>query len=198
MRRAPRDQVAEWCEAYFYEFGLHSHVLWQHEVANVTTVKPMLHKVTINTWVDQVRTEVTMTVFTRSVLVCTGDNYYSYVPHFEGQESASFPIKHNLDIRDANEIPTSGVVIIGAGPSAMDMVQEACLTRGGTDVQLVHRTPHWGAPDTWWPWMWQFGFSELHFLRIMFKMLPIFVVDTIAFYVCVLWTWYYQIPEWCE
>ena len=203
-RRAPRDQVAEFCRAYHDEFGLGEHVLWQHEVIHVEMVKPMLHKVEIKPCSEALTRSASFTVFTRSVLVCTyvslslslkmdfaahsterGDNYYKHVATFPGQETATFPIKHNLDIREASEIPQSNVVIIGAGPSAMDMVQEACITRGATDVHLVTRSTHWyvwltallvglsllrifnvrGAPDGWWPWMWQWHLGSNNFLK---------------------------------
>lgn len=69
-------------------------------------------------------------------------------PHlatFPGQETATFPIKHNNDVRHAGELPDSDLVVIGAGPSAMDIVQEACVTRNTTNVHMVQRTSHWYA-----------------------------------------------------
>ena len=65
------------------------------------------------------------------------------MPKFPGQETATFPIKHNNDIRDPKEIPLSDVVIVGAGPSAMDMIQQSCLTQEGSNIHLVARSPHW-------------------------------------------------------
>ena len=71
QRRASRDQVAEFCEAYFQEFKLKEHVLWQHDVAHVEMVKPMLHKVELRPFVEGLEKPVSRTVYTRSVLVCT-------------------------------------------------------------------------------------------------------------------------------
>lgn len=70
-RRAPRDQVADFCDAYVEEFGLREHVLWQHDVSAVEMVKPMLHKVTIKPFTGHVAHPMDLVVFTRSVLVCT-------------------------------------------------------------------------------------------------------------------------------
>lgn len=75
QRRASRDQVAEFCEAYFQEFHLKQHVLWQHDVTHVEMVKPMLHKVDLSPLVEGLEKSVSRTVYTRSVLVCT----YAYI-----------------------------------------------------------------------------------------------------------------------
>jgi cation diffusion facilitator CzcD-associated flavoprotein CzcO len=71
QRRAPRDQIAEWCEAYVQEFALHDHILWQHDVVSVEMVKPMLHRVVIKPFVGDLEKPINVTVFTRAVLVCT-------------------------------------------------------------------------------------------------------------------------------
>jgi hypothetical protein len=71
QRRAKRDQVAEFCDAYFTEFDLHDHVIWEHDVAHVEMVKPMLHKVVIRPFGKEIAAGSSQTVYTRSVLVCT-------------------------------------------------------------------------------------------------------------------------------
>lgn len=73
----------------------------------------------------------------------SGHNILPYVPKLPGQETATFPIKHNNEIRESSEIPDSDVIVIGAGPSAMDMVQEACLAQKATNVHVVARIAHW-------------------------------------------------------
>ena len=113
-----------------------------------------------------------------------------------GQETATFPIKHNNDIREASEIPKSDIIVIGAGPSAMDMVQEACITQGATNVHVVARIAHWGAPDMWWPLLHRYGWSELYILGIFYYWLPIFVADAILYYIGVIWALWHGIPEW--
>jgi hypothetical protein len=143
-----------------------------------------------------------------------GHNIHKYVPQLPGQETATFPIKHNNEIRDPSELPTSDIIVIGAGPSAMDMVQEACITQKATNVHVVARIAHWyddpppansehsancqirGAPDMWWPWMWQFGWSELHLLRVLYRILPLYVVDALLYYLNLIWAIVHGIPEW--
>ncbi|KAJ5689988.1 hypothetical protein N7462_004380 [Penicillium macrosclerotiorum] len=195
-RRASRDQIAEFCHAYFKEFDLKDHVLWQHDVAKVEMVKPMLHQVTLRPFVDGLESPVSQTIYTRSVLVCTGHNMEPYMPEFLGQETAKFPIKHNNNIRDAKELPESDILVVGAGPSALDIIQEACITQDAKDVHLVARSAHWGTPDLWWPWLWHLGWTELHLMRVLYRVMPIFVVDTIFYYIHLIWALIQGVPEW--
>ncbi|KAJ5544296.1 hypothetical protein N7513_007107 [Penicillium frequentans] len=196
QRRASRDQVAEFCEAYFQEFHLKQHVLWQHNVTHVEMVKPMLHKVDLSPLVEGLEKSVSRTVYTRSVLLCTGHNMFPYMPKFPGQETATFPIIHNNNIREAKDIPTSDVLIVGAGPSAMDIIQQACLNQNATNVHVVARSPHWGAPDMWWPSLWRFGWTDLHLCRVLYRVLPIFVVDSILYFIHFIWALIQGVPEW--
>jgi hypothetical protein len=53
-----------------------------------------------------------------------------------------------------------------------------------------------GAPDMWWPWMWQFGWSELHLLRVLYRILPLYVVDALLYYLNLIWAIVHGIPEW--
>ena len=76
-------------------------------------------------------------------MFCSGHNALEHVPRLPGQETATFPIRHNNTIKDPSELPTSDLLILGAGPSAMDIVQEACITQGTKNVHMVVRQPHW-------------------------------------------------------
>lgn len=48
----------------------------------------------------------------------------------------------------------------------------------------------------WWPWMWKHGWSELHVLRVLYRLLPIFVVDTFLYCVTLIWAILHGVPEW--
>ncbi|KAJ5171723.1 hypothetical protein N7492_004316 [Penicillium capsulatum] len=121
---------------------------------------------------------------------------YPYMPVLPGVETATFPIRHNNDIHDTTQLPTSDIVVIGAGPSAMDIVQEACVTHKATNVHLVARSAHWGAPDMWWPWLWRLGWTELHLFRVLCRILPLFYVDTIMHLIHLFWAIFHGVPEW--
>lgn len=51
-------------------------------------------------------------------------------------------------------------------------------------------------PDQWFPWMWKFGWSELHVLRVLYGLLPVFVVDTILYIISMFWAYWHGVPEW--
>lgn len=73
----------------------------------------------------------------------SGHNIVPYIPKFKGMETATFPIRHNNHIREIEEMPEKGIIIIGAGPSALDIVQ-AGIQRGAKDITIVARVAHYG------------------------------------------------------
>ncbi len=44
--------------------------------------------------------------------------------------------------------------------------------------------------------MWQFEWSELHLLRILYRRLPLCVVDALLYYLKLIWAIVHGIPEW--
>lgn len=44
--------------------------------------------------------------------------------------------------------------------------------------------------------MWQFGWTELHLLRVLYRVLPMYVVDAIMYLVSLVWAILHGIPEW--
>jgi cation diffusion facilitator CzcD-associated flavoprotein CzcO len=135
----------------------------------------------------------------------TGLENRPYIPKFEGAETATFPIKHNWDIRSADDLPASDVLIIGGGPSSMDIAQEAALTRGAKNVTLATRKPHLGLPDQWVPlmpwnfgakWFWSHNITEIRVLFKLYMMFPAGFVDWLVGLWSSWWASRYSIPEW--
>lgn len=127
------------------------------------------------------------------------------IPKFEGIETATFPIKHNLEIRTANDLPSSDILIIGGGPSSMDIAQEAAITRGAKNVTLATRKPHLGLPDKWGPlipwglgakWMWTKNITEIRVLFKLYRTFPTAFVDWLVNWWSYFWAQRYDIPEW--
>jgi cation diffusion facilitator CzcD-associated flavoprotein CzcO len=128
-----------------------------------------------------------------------------FIPKFEGSETATFPIKHNWDIRSADDLPDSDILIIGGGPSSMDIAQEASITRGAKNVVLATRKPHLGLPDKWGPllpwntgakWLWDQSLTEIRVLFKLYRMFPVSLVDWLVNYWSSMWARRYSIPEW--
>lgn len=53
-----------------------------------------------------------------------------------------------------------------------------------------------GAPDMWWPSLWKFGWTDLHLCRVLYRILPIFVVDSILYFIHFIWALIQGVPEW--
>jgi hypothetical protein len=140
-----------------------------------------------------------------SFWLTVGLENYPSIPKFEGIETATFPIKHNWDIRSADDLPGEDILIVGGGPSSMDMAEEASITRRATNVTLATRKPHLGLPDKWGPllpwsfgakWLWDRSITELRVLFNLYRIFPALFVDWLVCYWSAMWARKYGIPEW--
>src|SRR5579862_3288559 len=127
------------------------------------------------------------------------------IPKFEGIETATFPIKHNWDIRSSDDLPSEDILIVGGGPSSMDIAEEAAITKGAKNVTLATRKPHLGLPDKWGPllpwafgarWLWDRSFTEIRVLFKLYRIFPAFFVDWLVGIWSSMWARRYCIPEW--
>jgi len=184
-RRASADAVCQWVQRYVDRWELKESIKFRTEV--VTCVEKL------DGWhvlLRDLESGDEYAYLAKSVLVCTGLENLPKMAKLPGSETATMPIVHNLSIRDKSELPDREVLIIGAGPSSMDIIQEAC--RNGTKkVVALHRKAHLGMPDS-------FGIQEMKFLRFMFQTLrlPNFVVAFVINTLSLLWTLINGIPSW--
>jgi len=120
-------------------------------------------------------------------------------------ETATFPIKHNWDIRSADDLPSEDILIIGGGPSSMDIAEEAAITKGAKNVTLATRKPHLGLPDKWGPllpwatgagWLWDRSITEIRVLFKLYRIFPTGLVDSLVNMWSSWWASRYSIPEW--
>jgi cation diffusion facilitator CzcD-associated flavoprotein CzcO len=128
-----------------------------------------------------------------------------WIPKFEGAETATFPIKHNRDIRSADDLPDDNILIVGGGPSSMDIAEEAAITKGAQNVTLATRKPHLGLPDKWCPllpfttgakWFWDRNLTEIRVLYKLYRTVPSWLVDWLVESWSSMWARHYGIPEW--
>lgn len=137
--------------------------------------------------------------------VTVGLENHPSIPKFEGMETATFPIKHNWDIRSSADLPEEDILIIGGGPSSMDIAEEAAITKGAKNVTLATRKPHLGLPDKWGPllpwafgarWLWDRSLTEIRVLFKLYRMFPASFVDWLVGVWSSMWARRYSIPEW--
>lgn len=138
-RRAPRDQVAAFCDAYVAEFKLREHVLWQHEVTSVEMIKPMLHRAIVRP--VKGAEGITTTIFTRSVLVCR------YVLHHPSQSLLGGVSISNWNLERILTCHTWYVVAITFTNMSPDFPARSrrrspsnITTRFGIQVTFLHQT----------------------------------------------------------
>jgi hypothetical protein len=120
-------------------------------------------------------------------------------------ETATFPIKHNWDIRSSEDLPADDILIIGGGPSSMDIAEEAAITKGAKNITLATRKPHLGLPDKWGPllpwtlgakWLWDRSITEIRVLFKLYRIFPTGLVDSLVNMWSSWWAGRYSIPEW--
>lgn len=120
-------------------------------------------------------------------------------------ETATFPIKHNWDIRSSDDLPSEDILIVGGGPSSMDIAEEASITKSAKNVTLATRKPHLGLPDKWGPllpwafgarWLWDHGLTEIRVLFTLYRIFPAYFVDWMVGLWSAMWARRYCIPEW--
>jgi Flavin-binding monooxygenase-like len=225
QRRFLRDDVCEWIQQYVDSQGIGDNIFLNTEVVKVVPLKPMLFQVDLCS-VEKCgylgggkRVENSLVrIYTRAVLVCagiftdpvinsdsTGLENRPFIPKFEGDETATFPIKHNWDIRTAEDLPEDDILIIGGGPSSMDIAQEATITKGAQNVTLATRKPHLGLPDKWGPllpfatgakWLWDRSWTEIRILFKLYRTFPAPMVDWFVNRWSSWWAGRHSIPEW--
>jgi hypothetical protein len=120
-------------------------------------------------------------------------------------KTATFPILHNLQIRDADDLPDEDILIVGGGPASMDICELAAVTKGADDVTLATRKTHLGLPDEWVPllpwslgarWLWDRGFTEIRVFYKLYKAFPVAFVDWMVGNWSSMWCRRCRIPEW--
>ncbi|KAJ3084956.1 hypothetical protein HK102_000451 [Quaeritorhiza haematococci] len=189
-RRASRDSIRVWCEKYVKIHKLQDHMEFSVECTNLEQLQGDLWRASLK----NLSTGKEWNVTTRSVCVCTGLENLPRVPSFPGQETSKIPIVHNLKIRSKDDLPTDELIVVGGGPSSMDICQQADAAKT-KKTYLLHRKAHLGVPDNFWP---IFGVTEMSLMRFMFKTLrlPTWVVNYTMNVFSYLWAAWHNIPTW--
>lgn len=103
---------------YAEKFDLFKYIQFEH---NVLRVRPLADK----TWevivLDLPNNEY-KTLHFDTVMVCNGHNSTPDIPKFNGQEVFSDRQLHSHDFRNADDFKGERICIVGAGPSATEMI----------------------------------------------------------------------------
>jgi hypothetical protein len=184
------DSVLQWCADYVEKFKLLPYIHLNTEILNIERVGDVWKA----TLVSEKESKI---VESKSIFVCTGLENDPLIARFSGDETAEMPIVHNNTIRSEQDLPADQVLIVGAGPSSMDIAQQ-CDRSGMKDFYLIHRKAHLGFPDNWFQFLHRwFGFGEIATMRFFYKWrIPKTLSAKFFNFFAWAWSWWYKVPAW--
>lgn len=125
------ENVLSYLGAYASKFGLFEKIQFRHSVVRVLPLDSAYTNSRNNEWEIVVRDLVRDTYETHlfdAVLVCTGNFHTPHRAAFNGNDLFNGIQMHSHDYRDAELFRDESVLIIGSGPSGIDLVQEIAKT----------------------------------------------------------------------
>lgn len=133
----PADTVNDYLNLYADNFKLRPHIRFEY---HVNRVKPSLDDGMWEVIVKSLADGKYETLMFDAVLVCNGHFSTPNVPHFVGMDLFRGSQIHSHDYRTPNRFEQRRVLVIGAGPSGIDISQE--ITKVGAKVFWSnHLTP---------------------------------------------------------
>ena len=133
-----QDVILRYFERYVEEFKLQDTIKLNTQVSSITQLPDHSWELTFENKSKQ----------TYDFLVlCNGTFFYPYIPEFKGKSGFKGVLMHSSQFKNAKGVCSGKkVVVIGAGKSAMDIVEIAA--EYATAVTQVMRKPHWYIPFT--------------------------------------------------
>ncbi|XP_007887552.1 flavin-containing monooxygenase FMO GS-OX-like 4 [Callorhinchus milii] len=140
------NDVRSYLEQYTDQFGIRSHIKF---CTNVELVNPIsgANGDTKNLWEiisKDLRRGTHCTERFDSVLVCTGHYSDPYIPHIPGIEHFKGQTMHSHEFRITEPFTGKNVILLGCGPSGIDMALELCSV--AKQVVLSHANSLLTAP----------------------------------------------------
>ncbi|CAG9813294.1 unnamed protein product [Phaedon cochleariae] len=130
-----QQEVLEYIEAYAKFFGLSTHIKLYHHLELVSPIPG-------GRWSIQVRNLKTNKVEMKefdSIMICVGDYSNPIVPELPGENEFGGSMIHCHDYRNTNPYKNKRVLIVGAGPSGIDIAAKVLAV--AKMVILCRRTP---------------------------------------------------------
>jgi dimethylaniline monooxygenase (N-oxide forming) len=189
-RRASADAVLQWCTDYVEKYKLLPYIKFNTEIVNIERVGDIWKATLLHDKESKV-------VHSKAIFVSTGLENVPWIARFPGDETAEMPIVHNNHIRSGDDLPSDQVLIVGAGPSSMDIAQQ-CDRKGVKDFYLIHRKAHLGFPDNWFLFLHRwFGLGEVGMMRFLYKWrFPRSLISSFFNFFAWSWSRWYKIPAW--
>lgn len=128
----PAKDVLEFLKLYANNFGLYEKIKFEHQVIRVTPYKDTQWEVIVK---DLANDKIFVEHFD-SIIVCNGHYSKPSYPNLIGIENFKGKSLHSHDYRKADKLKNERVLVIGAGPSGVDIALEA--TKFAEHVTISH------------------------------------------------------------
>ncbi|XP_028129195.1 uncharacterized protein LOC114325338 isoform X4 [Diabrotica virgifera virgifera] len=128
-------QVLEYINDYANHFNLLSHVQFFKHVIKVTPLERGKWSVEIK----DVKSKLSETKTFDAIFVCIGNYSTPFIPKFPGIENFQGTIIHSHDYRKPDRYKNRKVLIVGAGPSGIDIGR--IISKVSDNVSICHRSP---------------------------------------------------------
>ncbi|XP_075062580.1 uncharacterized protein LOC142151135 [Mixophyes fleayi] len=140
--------VLKYLEAYTDHFSVRPHIQFNSRVVSISPVGDVdcghvSWDVTVQYWGD----ERLLTQRFDAVMVCVGHYSHAFIPDIAGIETFQGQVLHSHSYRYPEVFSSRSVVLLGSGPSAVDIAME--LSPHAQHVTLSHRGPpvQWSLPE---------------------------------------------------
>ncbi|XP_076177714.1 uncharacterized protein LOC143152001 [Ptiloglossa arizonensis] len=131
-----RTQILEFLKTYCHHFNLRQYIRFLHNVELVEPTKGEGRKWSIKVK-DLQKNTVTNESFD-AVMVCNGHYFEPAVPNLKGRNTFQGQQLHSHDYRTPEVFVDKTVVVLGAGPSGMDLALD--ISKKATRVLLSHHS----------------------------------------------------------
>ncbi|KAE8699717.1 late embryoproteinsis abundant protein-like [Hibiscus syriacus] len=134
------EEVLRFLEDFANNFGLMELIRFGHEVIRVELVDEVSHE-----WIVESRTRKSESTWEskeglfKAVVICNGNETEPNVAEFPGRDTWSGLQMHSHNYRTPEEFENKIVILIGNGPSAVDILKE--ISPLAKQVHLAVRTP---------------------------------------------------------
>ncbi|XP_059478789.1 senecionine N-oxygenase [Neocloeon triangulifer] len=131
-------EILQFLNDYADHFGVRKLIKFRHHVEKIKPVSGGVKEAWEVTFKNLLANKSETQIFD-AIMICNGHYNTPFIPEIEGQAKFSGKILHSHDYREPSPFVGQRVVVVGAGPSGMDLALE--IARSAKEVVLSHHNP---------------------------------------------------------
>ncbi|KAF4520331.1 hypothetical protein B566_EDAN004391 [Ephemera danica] len=132
----PAADILNFLDSYAVHFNIKKYIKFRH---HVQSVRPIPGNMGWELKVQDLNSGVTSTSNVDAVMICNGHYNTPYIPQIPGADAFCGRVLHSHDYREPQAFSGQNVLVIGAGPSGMDLALE--IASCAKQVILSHHNP---------------------------------------------------------